>query len=1091
MRLRILSFLDSPEKVTVLLEADGGAELARYEVHDFDSPLSQHLLASYDWYFSDYPLEAALDASTSTGDRGLGQQLLSSGQRLGDKLLGEDFEFISLHEHILEAGYHTLDVIIQSDIPAFQAIPWEIVIWHEAKFVCAAAVRSFTRVFSAEVPERELAFELDGNQFVQQQIANSLSGTTDVVVRGAPLRALIVLPLERSGSDALSIHNAVQTLSGSIQFDFCRPHDLTALYTQACVGESYHLVHFHGSALMQGASFCIAADHSVPMDPGRLVESGTKVVIVDRLLTLSEDDRPQMAAVASTLLQAGSESVVGLNFDVNQWVARDSIVPIYSALCATGTLGQALVEARKALQRQERFARLSPVGMRLNFQPLIALWGNPNVRFFAEPAAPAEAHEHGYAGTVCGSLFGFQQQFLPPAAQPVADGVVPDLIATLESTQEPLEIRICGVLGSGRTSAATYAAYAFVERNHQRRAYYFDYQYEIYRQDDIAEMIAPILNCEPAGVFDAFDGVDAQPEPSLFVFDNVDAVLEDADIPHLEGVIERLLNAGQKVITTSQENHPTLSSSVVMYQTEPLSSVQSGIAIAKTAMERLEHEREGEHENSPALLGDLTNSDSLKAARQNLFLCARLASLSLLKQTPIPEDLAKLLSAEDAGLPDKYWRWAWSSLTLSEQLMLKLVAEDHGYYLELLSVIGDQANSERDELLSALGVEDISFAKLLSDWRALGFVQRGQAGTTLPRSAATKVEALARNITRSERLQNAYGDLLLCGVTHTMGALQDTNNPVAINLLAHRDKWGEQLERCWAVGSYERFVSSYLKIGRFLTTNQLGKELTEWSADLLIRIPVTVDLDMPDAAKIAWLVVAESTLGAEEGTELSLDADYATWLRWFANNAGPVGSGESLQLYGRAVKFLLTYAQRYGNWEDVVTVARGAFRAFAEEKLWSELRGVAKILTRAYAQLGALDEARAVEEQIFTTIPLEEAPSDFVYSLYVDTLLDRILRKDWDAAEALHQSSAVQDLLQGSAVADSLGAEIARGQGNYIKALEHACSALRTSTNRTGESGAENLLATIRALKEQVGEAPYRRIVEKELADNMAHELLA
>lgn len=1035
---------------------------------------SEDLRRRLRWYYTGYLQQIPGRQAAGTGDDSVIERLVAYGQALGNDVCGSFHELDRFREAIEAAGYAQVDVELVSSDPSFWARPWEMMILPGSRYVLSSVVRSFVRRpmshDACAVAATERRYELKVPRPVPEDVARVINGGAHEQPLEQPLRILHIVsrprtqesqPEEDVDAASLAFDASCDSLrtEGALDWEIWHPTDWDALARRlASRDRPIHIVHFDGPIrVAEGAASLVLTGSDLQPIPiavssiaRTLAQAGGALLSIDSRAYRGGGNvvsaHEGLLNIAREALAAGLDNVLGLSEVCDPWTSAECFAEVYR-FCVRGLdLGQAVVEARKALQSRTQAARFTAKPVPFHAWPLLIHYGTRPVRFFCEPQAVVEAQESQAAQRIGARLFGFGGPGGPPRTGQDADGPVCQIVAHVHgqmASGRPAAVRLSGSAGTGKTHAAHRVCWHLAQTHAIDYAFCFDFTCDQFSRADVLAMIAPVLRATSDD-----SGEVRQRLRQLrcgFVLDGLpdaSAAATGAEVAmyqELDCLVDELLAEGHVVLVLGRS--PIPSASPYRQWTLPsLSDLEVRALAASTLrsqkLERLEEE-DGWHE-------------LLTSLRGNAWLI--LKALPLL-HAKAPRELARqieerLWTRAPDSLTDAFFEWQFDELPQHSKLMLLLCASLDGAYLEMLSVAADQEECPAPvrALLSRVGSVQGKFADVIGLWSRHGFTVRASYGHVIDPQVSPFLRS-RREIAHEfdEDPWPLCFSQWVCEAVRlvTQGVLAQPTSPLGPRLLANRRQWVPHLERLWSAHDFKGFMGVIQAFERLLKQAGLEREGAAWMLDLLGRTPLATPEDSTPEGAMAWLALAARALQLEEATASAVIVQGSeSWGAWLLQARMPLVSAADLPKLRHAARFLELYFQRRGEWARALEVCERLASALASHEIWSGFIQTLQSLSRYQLQSGRTAEAYATEQRILDEVPYDDAPSGVREQSMLGVLAARVGRGvcDQELLDRVRELDAQRGRLEG--VLDRLQADIHHQQhrpaGGQVSAGEGA-----------------------------------------------------
>ncbi|WP_437993856.1 NACHT domain-containing protein [Sorangium sp. So ce145] len=1060
------------------------------------------------WYFAEYPQTTALPPD----DRGVASAIADVGRAMGERLANGEERPAALASAIGEREPRRVGVLIESSRASFLAAPWELMVLPGAdqpwSTLAAHFVRRFHRAGRSE-DDSQIAYELGVTPPEPEAVA-----ALKAQMRGdapapqpppdAPLRILHVVSralrdlLPFASSHALEWAAESLGAEGAVDYEIF-PAGWAELQARLVDRRRpVHVLHYDGPIVLDGgiASVLLGGPDG-PFERVAVAELAWALVR-SKVAALAVDTRgafdgahpvavpAAVSAVASAARDASLGNVIAAAYAADPWTSGRCFQEVYTRLAAGLTLGEAVVDARRALCERAEASRFTSEPRPFHAWPLLVHYGGQSVSFFAQAQARASLEESQALARARRRLLGFHATLLPPLLRHAGDGVAVAALGAIARGRRA--IALTGEPGAGKSHAAHRVALYLAQRDAVDFAFYFDFGAEPYSVDDILEMIAPVLGLAPDRK--AETRVALAKLRCCFALDDVDRAAHRANGapgaaagPLLEFVRE-LLAAGHVVVTIGATKAAALAPDFVELPVAPLSADEQQ-ALAADELRARDLQGRDRDADWPALLA---------ATRGHPFLLER--AVRLLRDGSVRGVADGVRSRVPTGHApvEAFYGWQWAEMPQPWRSLLLACAQVDGLLLEILMVAVDQKTpfAPAKRLLARLGDESAVFSQGLALWERRGFLVRLPHG----RMIDPRCRAFLELAGRSERWDGGSADAelelsqTLCEGLRILSAhLQGRANPALTHyLLMNRRHWVAHFERLWFAGDLRGFLGVMHAFNQLLRQAQLGAEGAAWSLRLVQRSPVPdVDGEAPPEASLAWLVVALQALGASgAAADRALCEGAAAWQRWLDALPEPIELRRARQ-FQQVATFLDALYRARQDWATAIAVDEKAHRFYKRIGAWPAAVQALRSLARCHVELGDAGAALRLEDEILHDIPYADAPPGFQAQQLFDVAVARAARGAFAGAQsALDRLKAMDDAKRFGDSLEALQADVRYEQGSYADALRDYCALWTRALETQQAPFVERLRTRLLDLRGKLGEKEFERRIERELPEGIA-----
>ncbi|WP_028886949.1 ATP-binding protein [Teredinibacter turnerae] len=1083
MHLRIQQ---KPETRQVLVQLEKDGQIIAYHVDAFDSPHSKALRQAFASFYAGVPSEPKPDKTVLN----IAEKLISGGQRLADNLLGEDHELMKIIHEIEEAGFAKLEVSIDSDDSEFFEEFWETVVLPDTKYVLSASVSRFSRINSQLYgqlygePDSEIELGLVAHDRMSGQLSSILGEQPQDPIdsQPSPLRALWVVAQSGGAVDAHHLSQAVGCANravregGNLVYELMlnpspeavnnrlqvtdKPIHILHYFGDVCIGEGniYYLANDQRHDLLGVFQACGAASLGcVSMDVREYVDEQGLAIPHQR----------GFHAITQIACRAYKGNILGLSQAVLPQSSSVVFHSVYRALTLGVELGQAVVEARKELQRNSQDESFNPSPVPFPMWPLLLHFGQQKVRFFQQGVSQIADIPSGW-GALQERIFGFDLERLSVGAGSTSDSIalpVADYCQTRGG-----KVAIVGSEGMGKTYTAQRVAVYLAAAEKVDNAFYFSCQGFAYELTDVIHMTAGVLE---AGAEDVDNFAEALAQKRCcFVFDDFDSR------PVSQEVVAILERFNQIVIATGRDVFSDA------YKTFRLSGIIN-IDRRLIACDSLR-------------TAQLSQQDTFAAAMQVAERCGGnpwlqkklIPELSLYS---VDEILARLTDYPVDSVKDGFYRQYWATLPHNEQVFFSLLAQSPAVLMEMLGAVIQQNDSYWQSFSGEESTHE-NYRVWVDKHYQHGFLRRSNLGHMLGRDEIDFIVAQQAQIDDEHAV--LFSRWVCESLSFLSGRVSQQNNSEILNyLVVHRADWVLHFERLWQNDKFAEFFGVKNAVERLFMSVGLVPELASWCLELLNRHPLP-DRDYSQDQVVAWLALAAELNKVPSEIDVEWIAPTVVRCRTSYSELDATASTSALPYFHQLATFLLAYYERNTNWAECISVAERALGVYRHYDSWPRVVSSLKALVRYNRASGDKDQARLLEDQLLNDVPYEEAEPGFKLQQQIEILLTQVADSDFDRAQRLLQQIRahhevpphVQDLLK------NVECDIDYGMQNYEAALPVMSKLWSRAKAASQDTQLKELQQKLTVIKSALGDRRFNEILAKEdadgdkqLAENLTH----
>jgi hypothetical protein len=349
---RLFVNLGADGRASVSTTLDGGCARQVGEPAQLNWPMTASELADLRWYLEDY-LHTPFGVYEDRGEQ-VAHRLGEWGRRVFDAMFGAGpgrDGYVMLRTR---ATGPTAEIVFQSVVPGWLALPWELM--HDPRCLRPLALAGTT--ISRRVPgQLATPLRVSYQRLRVLMVISRPGGTGDVGYR------MVARPLLEQLAE----------VQGQVELVVLRPPTLTALtetlLTAKAAGEPFHLVHFDGHGALRGGTGVLVFEKprggADPVPAGDVAEAlaGAAVpVVVLNACHSGAIGKELEATVATRLIADGTSSVVAMAYSVYAVAAARFMTAFYRHLIVGGRVADAVTVGRDQLASENE--RPSPKGPR-------------------------------------------------------------------------------------------------------------------------------------------------------------------------------------------------------------------------------------------------------------------------------------------------------------------------------------------------------------------------------------------------------------------------------------------------------------------------------------------------------------------------------------------------------------------------------------------------------------------------------------------------------------------------------------------------------------------------------------------------------
>jgi hypothetical protein len=1033
----------------------------------FAPPVSRAEYALLTWYATDFrswlgdgpEREKALSAERTT---------LTIGRKLGNLLVDPQYRFLAFCEQVEAHAARDLQVRIVAEQGRFDALPWELLILPDSKYVLSATCAGFVRAADAAHATRSLQL---GTQRPLGYL-RALSRPTDCTFKARP--------------QCVSLAWRQLDWQGALNYQLLTPATPETWRAQLQRDQPMHVLHWDGPLTERGGVPCFVMEG--PTGDPEAVAAAQLASDARRLgveLLIIEASPAQQGLAARTARAARSAGIANLLVvaEPSDGVWPSSWLAQFLAGLRSGlSVQQAVVETRKALQRalvelrsadgSAPYAAHSCSGLQL--------YADHELVCFERALDAAEYEALEAQRTLRADLLGFGAA--PSADVELADDAALAIDRALRS-EEPIFVQ--GARGAGKTHTLQQVALFERGRGEIRRAYRWDFRAEAYSLRDVLQMVAVARGLpEPEHADEERLLQTCKPgrERELFVFDDIDLLLQNPDgraaAAALIRLAGKLCRAGMWCAFSATDRRAVgelFAACGVAQRSVPLSAAAQAAQVAfvralapkaltlGAAFRQLLDQLDG----NPFLLQKV-------AAR-----CQQDNVDALLSEARVCYGKEHAAQA-DAPLGPFLLR-RWQGLAPHLQQFLTLCAELSGLYLEV-AMIGLDARQTRvrasRELARSLGASDaISGADMLAALNEAGFLSNAAGGRCLEPVAAQFLQAHRLAPAEVSAEARALFACVVCqGLTLVIeGSQRQPETFITHNLVANRHALSVQIERALRCGEYALGTLALIALHGLLqqTSPQLSEELAPWALGVLEVDDARLAERSDAAAATAWLNLALRALSHEAAARSpALRAGRQAWSEIVASQSASL----PLPLLGLAVRFLQQTYDRAGEYAEYRSVTLAACERLQAEANYPALIVQLQCLAAAEHALEHASECLRIEARLLDEIPYAQLQdgAQLRQRSFAQLAATRLRRRDESACrELLARIEREPASPDGAALATLLRAELALLGEQASDACLAFCQLWKAGMGGVRSVDVAHVGGRLRRLREELGASAF------------------
>ncbi len=1054
MLLKIVDLIDSdPDNRHIQISFESDKENISFTSEYLSSPFTRNFSKTLSWYFNAYLNETPWE----TGDKDVVNKLISLGNQMGDKLLGEDHELMKVSDIIKETGIDQLLVQIKSSRLDFFLEQWEALILPESPYILSTVCKGFERFFNAPDPA--------GNTELEAEKHYELDKTS-------PLKILHVNAHWPNGSttqgQTFATAVELQQYEGAIDCEIWSLRDWEALAARILDRDNpIHILHYNGPlSEVAGEPGIVMEDVSIPFSElaAHLNRVDIPLLVVEATANTGSltpvDEAPleqTLAKLSSASLQRGVCAVIGLSQVTDPHTSKTCLNEVYHCIAKGMTVTQAVVEARKSLQRHSQSELFHAAPVPFQCWSLLRYYSRGGeLHLFTAPQPRTELQESQRYAETRKRLYGFHADYLPPNLDSGGDGIFPELLTLMPPITSAGEhpIAITGPSGSGKTRLLHRLGWHLIGQRFQY-GFYFNYSDTHYTKADILEMIGPVI--ARADNDDSDKNLQDQPPqttpaetpkpehtlknlenlPSFFALDNFPSSDRDSpDTDELLQFLKILASGGHVVVLAAKDSGPNLNSPGNNADIQPLAIPPLPLQeLQVLGAETLRKFKITEADQSESYRELLTFFGGNPLLAQNLL--PALSRESADKLLPQLQDFFTVEAKEDPI--ETAYTWQWQQLPRIWKRWLIALSEHPGTLLEMISMVCDAPERSGPALrLFELfeGEKTDKFADAITAFEIAGFVQSNPHGRILNPRSLSFIQRIRQSdnpladdlFTEQGQTISLQVSLLICeSLRRLLVHIDNSPNPtISQHLLLNRRTWAQQLEQLWSNGEHRAFLETLNHLSAFLQQNQLAPELSAWCLELLLRSPALDAIqDNQVAYMVAWLRLASSALSTPEAGQQPLFSQAADlWRNWLEQQI-PGSAEQPNPCLHNCCKYLQQYYRIQQDWAALRRVCTTALNEYTAFEIWPAVVQELFSLAESSFKLNENDTGIGYEQQILDQLPFDQLPQGYKSQLMIRLISNRISRTATVLAqELLDQLRAEPEAEKLASLTDMLQADI-------------------------------------------------------------------
>ncbi|OCQ18821.1 hypothetical protein A7985_22660 [Pseudoalteromonas luteoviolacea] len=1026
MKLIITDNLES-NRISVTFSDE--QQVISYHIDDFEMPSSKNFTRATSECYGPFLYGEKCEFK---GDN-TAANIIQFGHKLGDSLLGEQFELNAIREIIEEVGYQHLEIKIVSDDATFHAQLWESIILPGSNYVLSTVAKRFSRVTRSDAAAEESAdhWALNVTSALTQEMQAMQSGGQAPEPQNDPLNVLhlIARPENAPFGDIESYmlpRQAFEHCGGrSIAITSCSLDSVESLSNAiAAQAGKVHVVHIDLPIMLDGDTFQIMLNNGQTVAWDTLLQHisqlAPSLLIIEPLTASSEITKHHLTYTANKAMALGMPNVIGFAEKTDVSVAAECLDEVYRKIAQGFELGQAVVESRKTLQQNNSIHRFTEAPLTLQYWPLLVLYSHKDVTFFASPQEFPGPGEGGFATAHLNNLYGFDLQGWRLLQTPWQQTAAHQILNRYQNDGGNNSVLLHGPSGLGKTATAYTLAFTALKNHSVENVFYFDYLVHNYSLEDVKHMVTSVVKFEEGAA------------KNLFIFDHVSLSSNNTQLHALLEYLEQYQQYSLVISSSSCVSNEAFS------QLEQFECVKA----------RPLSDRQFKHWFALQNCTDSFTEYFLEPTRlhkdvnHNLWLIARLNAWS--QGCASHYEVESLVNSIDftstLSVEEQYLSYQWNSLEPASQKLLQCLANEHNLILDMLQVSADGSgkDSAYHALCKHLDIPHQPFATHLNNWLERGFVDTQPLGRML---TARAKYWLNNDLSGPEsavlpKVIPVYSQWICEALNMVSKHVSAKENQQLMRyLINERGSWAKHMEVLWTNRDLAEFIQVKQSFDAILHKVGLAEESYLWCKKLIDESPELFPTDeYSDQQTYIWLSVLLSAMKGTEGT-LELSEEFVqAWGQWIkeATAVSP--------LFSIVCRVLEVECHRQQQWEQFVSVFSIAMAHYQEEKLWADFVHTAKVVSSCYFKMGDVTRSREVEDAVLALVPFNEAPADFKTNAYIDIAANRIIREEYDCAQGLLDEVANSNASDRyTALIEGLQSDIHYATQQYEKALPYFC----------------------------------------------------
>lgn len=1060
MLLRIIDISEQQEtkdQVEVIFTAPDQTTI-KFRSGYFPSFYTNNFSNLKSWYFEKYQLDSPKD------DQNFVSKYIRLGQNMGDQLLGDDSEIYKIVKIIEENGYQNLSVTIESENFNFFKEQWETIVLPESKYILSSTVKGFFRSHLQK-----------DNVSILSKIENYKEKIDDNV----QLKVLNIVIGEKSKESFMNDGFVDSLLYNNL-------YDYESLYFENAktfrialekIGFTADIIVFNGDIASDDAHEIVNEKCVAQTDVVELIKCTEAEFIIINSSFFSVDDEIfdrelGLAKLAMHIIEETNKAVLGFSNSSQYWVYSYCIKLVLEKLASGLSLGQSIIEVRKALQKKQEYDNLSITP--IPFQPwsILQFYGINNSVFVSTPHSKVNIHDSDRFKIVRSKLHGFINEYLPINNFPPAENSFPSAIT---NAQKFKSLSIVAPQGYGKSQLAHDTTLFLIYKGFEK-GFRFDFSKDSYTSSTMLEMIAQTIGQPSDDKDKIYEGLEKL--KSIFVFENIDST----NITSINDLIEKLTDDNIYIFTMCKCQDLSLNLKPYILHLPELPTVNKLALGAQTFRIFLQDKiPDNIEENYQKFISSLSVP----------FLIKKLTPILLkINDEEIKEEAyEKFGKSEPNNCINDFYLWGFSKLSETARKLFIALKDVKGVYLEILNstLFSGQEFQPAIQFFELLGNKDTDYSKCLEELEMFDFLTRHPYGRTINESSLIFLkENVALIDAPSDQKFSTSVSLIICESARRVifHLNKNQNQAISFNLLANRGLLAAHMEKLWYAEEWDQFDKTLSSVEHFLKQNGIVDEIAKWAYHLLKKqrgnnsgLVKNSDLS---ASHLKLIIQA---LAAENYKDESVFSDSAQkcedWL-----NSDRINQSEYLELNLYCLKFLEKYFLLEKNYTKLIKVSESMLDFFLEKKMDQFSISTIKMIIHCFTELRDFDQCEKYELLLLNSIlKNEDIPAFVCQQVQLGIVSGRISRGNGDLALSLLNTIEETGINNPNLMApiSLLKADIAYLKNNFYEACKiYAVTLDKLYSQHQDVTQLEFIADKLRGIKKEIGEEEFNKVLNEQ-----------